>query len=69
MKQIRVNIKSNNDVWFKSVNVVMTDDEVKILKHCVDPDEYEVVWDYLVSKLERMSFPDDDWFIDTIKYL
>lgn len=68
MGQIRVNIKSNNDTWFKSVDVVMTEREIKILKN-YDDDEYDYVWDYLVSKLEQMHFPDDDWFVDTVKFI
>lgn len=67
MKQIRVSVKSNNDMWSKSVNVVMTEREVEILKD-YDNDEYDIVWDYLVSKLEQMPFPNDDWFVDTIKF-
>ena len=67
MKQIRVTVKSNNDMWFKSVNVVMTEREIEILKD-YDNDEYDIVWDYLVSKLEQMPFPNDDWFVDSIKF-
>lgn len=68
MKQVRVTVKSNNDMWLKSVNVVMTEHEVEVLKN-YDSDEYDTVWDYLVSKLEQMPFPDDDWFVNGIKYL
>lgn len=67
MRQIRVSVKSNNDMWSKSVNVVMTEREIEILKD-YDNDEYDTVWDYLVSKLEQMPFPNDDWFVDTINF-
>ena len=67
MRQIRVTVKSNNDMWSKSVNVVMTERDIEILKD-YDNDEYDILWDYLVSKLEQMPFPNDDWFVDTIKF-
>lgn len=69
-RKIRVELKSENSVWSKSVEVLVTGHEYEVLKNYDDYeiDEYDDVWENFISRLERMYFSVDDWFVNKIEF-
>jgi hypothetical protein len=65
MTNIQVTV--TDGLWTKIVQIEVSAQDYMTLKD-YEMDDYDRVWDSLVTRLERMNFPTDDWWIDHIKF-